>query len=101
MNTPNPNHVQSDDLADRLVDTALAELVGGGAPPDLSAQIAATSRQLAAPAATSQPPRTRRNRAFWAALAVAAALLIGVTFLLLPPIHSLRSKSRDLAKSAH
>src|SRR5215216_6815583 len=93
MNTSNENRdpTQPDDLSDRLVDVALAELLGGAAPPDLSAQIvAATSRQ---PAAIARAPRTHSKRAFWASLAVAAALLIGVTFALLPPIRSGREAS--------
>jgi Ca-activated chloride channel family protein len=107
MNTPiqNSDLIRRDDLTDRLIDTALAELIGGATPPDLSAQIAAaTSRQPVTPASTAaitQPPRTRRNRAFWASLAVAAMLLVGVTFLLSPTLHSFRSKARDVAKSAH
>src|SRR5262245_29384200 len=106
MNAPNQdhNHIQPNDLADRLVDTALAELVGGAAPPDLSARIAAaTSRQPAAPAsaaAITQPPRTRRNRAFWASLAIAATLLIGVTFTLVSHLHSKREGALVVAELA-
>src|SRR4051812_41753200 len=82
---------QPDDHPDRLLDVALAELVGGAAPPDLSSRIAATtSRQ---PAAVGPVPRTRQDRAFWVNLAVAVMLLIGVTILLLPEVQSARERN--------
>jgi secreted protein with Ig-like and vWFA domain len=100
MNNSNQNHdlTQSDDLPDRLVDLALSELIGGNAPPDLSSRIAAaTFRQ---PAAVGQVPRTRQDRAFWVNLAIAVTLLIGVTFVLLPPVQHARERASDVAKLA-
>src|SRR5262245_61583552 len=98
MNTSNQNHAQPDDLLDRLVDTALAELVGGAAPPDLSARIAAaTIRQRAS---IAQPPKTRQDRAFWVSLAVAVMLLIGVTTVLLTPFGPTRGPVENTIASA-
>src|SRR6478672_4546150 len=93
MNTSHENHdpTNSVDLHDQLLDVALHELVGGATPPDLSTRIAAaTSRQPAAqstPASVRQAPKTRQDRAFWARLAVAAMLLIGVTVVFFSNAH--------------
>jgi Ca-activated chloride channel family protein len=88
MSSPNQNHepVQLDDLSNRMVDVALAELVGGHAPPDLSNRISAENIRQTASARPA--PRTRKSRAFWASLAVAAVLLIGVTMAVLPAFQS-------------
>ena len=92
MNTSNETHdlTQPADHADRLLDVALSELVGGNLPPDLSARIsAATVRQTTV---ARQAPRTRGKRAFWASLAVAVMLLIGVTIVILPDIQTARTR---------
>jgi secreted protein with Ig-like and vWFA domain len=95
VNASNENHdpSQSDDPRDRLIDVALAELIGGQAPPDLTSQIAATAniRQLAA---TRQAPRSRGYRTYWASLAVAVMLLIGVTLAIVPTIQSTKESAR-------
>jgi Ca-activated chloride channel family protein len=86
MNASNDNHDPTtiDALHDRLVDRALAELIGHDAPPDLSARI------LKEPAATPLKLQTaagsgRARRRPWLALAVAAVLLVGVSIALILP----------------
>ncbi|QDU88139.1 von Willebrand factor [Pirellulimonas nuda] len=72
-----------DDLADRLVDLALAEAIGGQSPPDLSDRIAARWAEEAASLSLSaehdameMQPKTRWPR--YAAWGVAATLLLAV-----------------------
>src|SRR5262245_37946419 len=98
MTTPSENDHASHDPADRLLDTALAELIGGTAPTDLSSRIAAaTSRQ---PAAIGQGPRTRQDRAFWVNPAVAVMLLIGVTVVLVPAFRNSREPAGGVVANA-
>ena len=91
----NQNPSQPDDLADRLLDVALAELVGGSVPPDLSSRIAAD--RVRQPAVPRQAPSTRPNRAFWVSLAAAAMLLVSVTIALLQPLQHVRDSAPVLA----
>jgi Ca-activated chloride channel family protein len=96
MNTPNENHEPTtlDDLHDRLVDRALGETLGNDAPPDLSARIMAVVVADRLKKVERRAPTERRARFRWLSLAVAAALLIGTTTLLL----STGSQSHDVAK---
>jgi Ca-activated chloride channel family protein len=105
MTAPNENQDPAtlDELHDRLIDNSLRELIGNEPPPDLSSRILAANPCPAAAsvAAASQaaPPAPRtRKRAFWAALATAAMLLVGATVALLPAIQSSQHSSRGLAE---
>src|SRR6476469_7420426 len=93
MNTSHENQDprHPDDLPDRLVDIALAELVGGSVPPDFSSRIAAG--RVRQPAALRQAPSTRGTRAFWVSLAAAVMLLVSVTAVMLPRLETLREAS--------
>ncbi len=99
----NQDPANLDDTNDRLIDIALREVVGNESPPDLSARIlvanvspaaatvaaASGSIELAEVRAATPEPRTRR-RAFWAGLAVAAMLLVGLTLALRSPFEQAR-----------
>src|SRR2546423_15738 len=101
MNASPENHdsAQLDDLPDRLIDVALAELIGGKSPPDLSAQI--TAATTFRPTAVVAPaPRMRATRAFWASLALAIMLLVGVTIVVVPQVRSAREQG-SIAKAAN
>src|SRR5688572_14469591 len=96
MNASNENQEPStlDELHDRLIDNSLRELVGNESPPDLSARLLAANSPAAATvgAASRAAPiesKTRR-RAFWAALAVAAMLLVALTLALRPQLRLAR-----------
>ena len=72
------------DLHDRLLDTALREVVGQETPPDLSMKILAAagtmSHQLATlrdEATTTQLQQVRRKRNLWIGAALAPCLLLG------------------------
>lgn len=75
MNEPN-------DLHDRLIDSALCEVAGGHAPPDLSARIVAAVDTPATSIEGTIMERPKRTRRAWFALAIAACLLVGGGFLL-------------------
>ncbi len=84
MSAVNENHepVQLDDLHDRLLDTALAELIGQRVPPDLSGRIA-TVHEAARATRPEVVATGRRSHPFrWFSAAVAAMLLVGVASLL-------------------
>ncbi len=95
-----PLNSDRDVLADRLVDLALAEAIGGQAPPDLSDRIAARWAEEAA----SQPLSTRKDamdthpNARWpryAAWGLAATLLVAVgVSLMLPDVRGPREAAR-------
>ena len=96
--------VPTEDPNDRLIDIALAELVGQSAPPDLSSRILAAheTAQLAKP----QPAAIAANysrRFKWVSVAVAASLLIGMGVFLTSSHQtqkaSLASSSRSAAKN--
>jgi secreted protein with Ig-like and vWFA domain len=98
MNSSNENNepTQLADPNDRLIDSALAELVGGQTPPDLSNRILAAK---APPEAVVAPvPRTRKTRAFWATLAVAAMILIGFGFSFVLSTQHARETARSTAR---
>jgi secreted protein with Ig-like and vWFA domain len=108
MNTPNESENKqaftTDDLHDRLIDVALREVAGNVTPPDLSARILAANINLAAAtvgaASRAAPPSpSTRKRAFWAALAVAAMLLVGISIALLPALQSPQQSSRSSVAS--
>ena len=79
MKSPQENHQPASvaDLQDRLIDRALAEVVGGDTPPDLSARIVAQRATL-----SSGVSRVRSHRWQIALLVVAATLLVAVTIVL-------------------
>jgi Ca-activated chloride channel family protein len=86
-----PTHI--DEQHDRLIDIALREVVGGEASPDVSARILAANLSPAvatvgAASRAAQPEPRTRKRAFWASLAVAAMLLVGVSIALVPALQS-------------
>jgi Ca-activated chloride channel family protein len=107
MNASNENQdpANLDDGHDRLIDIALREVVGNETPPDLSARILAADPSPAA-ATVAAPnrvaplqPRTRR-RAFWATLAVAAVLLVGLTLAIRPRLQVARTVEAQKPKLA-
>jgi len=76
-----PNEPKRDELEDRLMDQALRELLGGEAPPDLSARIlaAAEKQVLVSPQPKEKVmDKSRRSYRLWALGAVAACLVVGV-----------------------
>lgn len=87
MSAANENHepVQNVDHHDRLMDAALAEAVGGQAPPELSSRIMAAveAARLAKPQPVAVGNYARRFK--WISVAVAASLLIGVGYLISGP----------------
>jgi len=95
MSTQPDNHEPTtvSDLSDRLVERALAEVVGGETPPDLSELILAGKRP-SAHVMEERVTRRRLSRRAWLTLAVAAMLLIAAVPLLWP---ALRGTQRELA----
>jgi Ca-activated chloride channel family protein len=100
MNAPNENqgHANIDDAHDRLIDIALREVVGNEKPTDLTQRILAANlnpaaASVAAPSPAASPEPRTRKRAFWAALAVAAMLLVGTSIALLPEMQARRELS--------
>jgi Ca-activated chloride channel family protein len=77
MKSPQENHEPASvaDLQDRLIDRALAEVVGGNSPPDLAARVLADRAKL-----QEDDPRSRRW--YIALLVVAATVLVAVTIAL-------------------
>jgi len=90
-----PNRPNRDDLADRLMDQALGELLGGETPPDLSQRILVAVEEDVSP---SQPRKehvmSKSKRIFRPlVLVVAVCLVVGVTIaLLLPTLQSNRGE---------
>ena len=79
--SPDPKR---DELADRLVDQALREVLGGEAPPDLSDQIlaAAEKQGFVSPQHKEKVmDKWRRGYRLWALCAVAACLVVGIGIL--------------------
>ncbi len=100
MNTNDQNHEPAhlDDLHDRLVDRALAEVVGKETPPDLSVRIL-TSNPIATPVRMSEAVSSNRFlRLRWIELVVAASVLVAIAALLLPATYSVRETARSAAK---
>ncbi len=95
-----PLNSNRDDLADRLVDLALVEAIGGQAPPDLSDRIAARWADAAAPHPLAQrsgameTPKKKRIWPSYAEWAVVATVLVALTALLLPATQSARETAR-------
>jgi secreted protein with Ig-like and vWFA domain len=98
MNTSSDNHEQSsiDDLHDRLVDRALAEVVGNETPPDLTARILSADYQPSPLKGESAVVPSSRRRLRWMFAAIAATLLIATSVVLLMT----QSPSRQLAKTS-
>ncbi len=84
--------VDTNQLHDRLLDTALAEVVGGKAPPDLSARILEADRP--SPATPSHAPAKLRpfgrRRRYWIEAAVAVSVMLVIAALMLPSLESAR-----------
>ncbi|HEY3395640.1 MAG TPA: hypothetical protein VGK58_23260, partial [Lacipirellulaceae bacterium] len=98
MTTSNENQdpITVDEQHDRLIDIALREVVGNETPPDLSAKILAANLSPAAASVgaasrAAQPEPRTRKRAFWAALTVAAMLLVSLTLVTRPPTENART----------
>jgi hypothetical protein len=91
MTPSNEDHEANDvvDFHDRLMDSALAEVVGGHTPPDLKDRILAASAS-AQPTAVEYLARRQFLRWSWIGLAVAASLLVCGYGLLLPSVQSTR-----------
>ena len=87
---------QHDELHDRLVDSALCEVAGGHAPPDLSARILAAVETPVTLTEDTKMERPNRNRRVWIALAIAACLLVAAGFLL-PAMESAIETARNSA----
>ena len=92
-----------DELRDRLIDTALRELISGDSPPDLSGEIlkqaaADVTISLSTSEATMPNSSPVKRPASWPFVAMAATLLIAAGFLLLPAIQPAREAARRTAK---
>src|SRR3954463_11208712 len=96
MNVPNKNHnvTLTGDDSDRLIDVALAELVGGATPPDLTSRVLSDNVQLLA--ATPKRHRTQTKLGFWVSFAAAAVLLAAATLALLPDFRNARDVKRTV-----
>ena len=103
MNTNNPKNT---DHHDRLLDTALREVVGQETPPDLSKKILAAAGETSQPLATlgddamSMQQRTRRKRNFFIGAVLAASLLVGA-MITLPAFQARREAARRSDPVAH
>src|SRR3954447_22178702 len=98
MNAPNQNHnvTLTGDHPDRLIDIALAELVGGATPPDLTSRVLPDKVQPLA--AAPKRHRTQTKLGFWVSFAAAAVLLAAATLALLPDLRNEREVKRSVAK---
>ncbi len=91
-----------DELHDRLIDRSLREMLGGEAPPDLSERILAAAGlpvvAVAVPVGgdvmSSSAPDRNAHHFPWGLLAIAASLMVGAAWLLLPPIQASREAAR-------
>jgi secreted protein with Ig-like and vWFA domain len=96
MNTQNDNHASAsiDEPFDRLVDVGLMELVGGAAPPDLSARIAAAAIDTSSAQSVLSQPRGEARPTRWFFAAIAATLLVGGTtlFFMMPRLGARRAQ---------
>ena len=83
MNSNSENHepTSTDELADRFIDRALAEVIGGETPPDLSEQILAGKRPSSHAAAEAAVQR-RFGRRMWISLTAAAMVLVAAVPLI-------------------
>ncbi len=102
MNEATPNSPDREELYDRLIDRALSETLGGQAPPDLSSAIHEKMTQMNSPALPAEYPsdhsvahRSARRR--WSLFAIAASLLIGTGWLLIPSQQAAREAARRSA----
>ena len=100
MNTNNPKNA---DHHDRLLDTALREVVGGETPPDLSGKILAAAGEksqslatLGDDAMTKKHQQSRRKRNVYIGAALAASLLVAAG-LLFPK--GLKQATQEVANS--
>ena len=87
MSAADDNHEPTtiDDLYDRLVDRALAEVLVNDSPPDLSARILQTSDAAKVSRLQPTPVRILHSRFRWLTLTVAASLLVAMSVLFLLP----------------
>jgi Ca-activated chloride channel family protein len=101
MTPSNEDHEANDvvDFHDRLMDSALAEVVGGHTPPDLKDRILAASAS-AQPTAVEYLARRQFLRWSWIGLAVAASLLVCGSVLLLPSWQNLRQTAQQSSVNA-
>src|SRR5687767_150529 len=99
MNTPNDDRDETIiNFHDRLIDRALAEVIGGETPPDLSERILAAESEGNHPTATPlTTPKAAHSRRWWA-MAVAAMLLVGASVLMVPAMRNNGNQARDAAK---
>jgi len=82
------NRPNRDELSDRLMDQALAEVLGNEAPPDLSDQIlAAAKRETFTSRQRKERVMDRFKRGYWVwgLCAVAVCLLVGVGIAMMQP----------------
>jgi Ca-activated chloride channel family protein len=101
MNTSddNPEPSKFDEYQDRLIDLGLSELIGNETPPDLSSRILSTvTASKPTPAASASSRRFVASRRL--AAAVAASLLLGCTFLLLPKVQTARETAKTSVPKA-
>jgi secreted protein with Ig-like and vWFA domain len=99
MSAANENHepVQLDDLHDRLLDTALAEVTGQRVPPDLSGRITAAHEATLATRPEISASGWRLHHFKWMGVAVAATLLIGIALLFAQSTLNTRQLARNAA----
>ncbi len=94
--------VDVSELHDRLLDTALAEVVGGKTPPDLSTRILEAER-VSPSTPPYSPAKLRpfgRRRRYWIEAAVAVSVMLVIAALMLPSLESPRETARPAPTSA-
>ncbi len=107
----NTNNQKNTDHHDRLLDTALREVVGQETPPDLSKKILAAAGEQSQPVVTlgahskeklamSTQQKTRRKRKFYIGAVLAASLLVGA-MITLPAIQAPREAALLPARVTH
>jgi Ca-activated chloride channel family protein len=91
----------SDDVPDRLMDRALAEIIGKEAPPDLSARILTADDERRVTPGPRPVVRKRFSAAKWFGAGIAAMLLAGMTMSLVPIGGQLFTASSHVAKRSN
>jgi secreted protein with Ig-like and vWFA domain len=94
MNQPNdPKH---DEMADRLIDQALAEVLSGESPPDLADKIlAAFEKQGYVSTQRKEPVMSKSKRGYRWAVGAAACLVVGATMaVIVPNLQNARESAR-------
>src|SRR4051812_13380870 len=96
LSNQNWDHAHINDHADRLMDVALAELVGGKSPPDLTSRM--LPDQIQPLANSPKRYRTPTKLGFWVSFAAAAMLFAAATLALLPDFRNAREVKHTFAQ---